>query len=96
MLKNLLPIGSIVTLKGNDKKVMITGIKQILSDDPKTIYDYIAVLYPEGFLGAEANVLFNGPDITEVVHKGYDSPEREQFIELISAEFEKLAGSNGD
>jgi len=92
MLENLLPIGSVVTLKGNDKKVMITGIKQILSGDAKTIYDYVGVLYPEGFLGQEANILFNHSDITELVYKGYESPEWEQFIDLVGEALKKLEG----
>ena len=90
MLKNLLPIGSVVTLKGSPKKVMVIGIKQIFPSEPQTIYDYIGVLYPEGFLGKEANVLFNHAEITEVVFTGYENPEREQFIDFINDAYKKL------
>jgi len=90
MLENLLPIGSVATLKGNEKKVMVIGIKQVLPGTPKVVYDYIGVLYPEGFLGKEANILFNHSDITDVIYKGYDSPEREQFINFINEAHKRL------
>lgn len=33
MFKELLPIGSVVLLKGGIKKIMITGIKPVSKDD---------------------------------------------------------------
>ncbi|MBQ9504844.1 MAG: DUF4176 domain-containing protein, partial [Lachnospiraceae bacterium] len=47
MYENLLPIGSVVLLKGGKAKLMITG--RILSDENlKEIYDYVGVVYPLG------------------------------------------------
>nr|MCR4909192.1 DUF4176 domain-containing protein [Lachnospiraceae bacterium] len=47
MYKDLLPIGSVVLLKGGQRKLMITG--RILSDEKLTeIYDYVGVIYPLG------------------------------------------------
>ena len=50
MFKELLPIGSVVLLKGGIKKIMVTGIKPVSKDDDGTEqeYDYIGVIYPEG------------------------------------------------
>lgn len=47
MYKNLLPIGSVVLLKGGEKRIMITSriITRAGSDD---IFDYAACYYPEG------------------------------------------------
>ena len=56
MINELLPIGSIVLLKGGIRKLMITGIKTVVKEEPDTIYDYIGVLYPEGFIGDEGTV----------------------------------------
>lgn len=49
MFKELLPIGSVVLLKGGIKKIMVTGIKPVSKDDDGTEqeYDYIGVIYPE-------------------------------------------------
>lgn len=89
MLENLLPIGSVVLLKGGVKKLMITGIKPVKSDDPDTIYDYIGVVYPEGFLGNEYNFLFNHSDINDVIYLGYNNPEREEFLTLVQEAMEE-------
>ena len=46
MAKQLLPNGSVVTLKGATKKLMTIGIEVEMEGDEKT-YDYIAIPYPE-------------------------------------------------
>lgn len=89
MLKELLPIGSVVLLKEGTKKLMIIGIKPVSEDNPDKIFDYIGVVYPEGYLSNEYIFLFNHNDINDVVFKGYNNPEREDFIEFLDNEFEK-------
>lgn len=89
MLKDLLPIGSVVLLKDGIKKLMITGIKPVSEDNPDRIFDYIGVVYPEGFLSNEYNFLFDHKDINDVVFKGYNNPEREEFIALLENELKK-------
>lgn len=86
MFEKLLPIGSVVLLRGGAKKLMIVGIKQIKTDAEdvdKKEYDYIGVMYPEGFLGNETNFLFNHEDINDVVFTGYNNPERAEFIAFL-------------
>ena len=87
MFKELLPIGTIVTLKGGVRKLMVTGMKISLKDDPDRIFDYIGVLYPEGFLGDEGNILFNHEDINDIIYNGYNNPEREDFINYLEQSY---------
>lgn len=77
-MKDLLPIGTVVALKEGTKSLMIIGVMQ--TDDTDRVYDYIAVLYPEGFLNTEMFFLFNHEDIDDIIFKGYDNPERKAFI----------------
>lgn len=93
MLEKLLPIGSVVLLKEGTKKLMIIGIKPVTAEKPDEIYDYIGVLYPEGFLSNEYNFLFNHDDINDVVFTGYNNPEREDFIKAMAEAYEKEAQS---
>ncbi len=79
MLDDLLPIGSVVGIKKADKKLMIFGIKQKNAETDKE-YDYVGVLYPEGNLGPEYQFLFDSDDISEVFFTGYESEERDYFI----------------
>lgn len=87
MFKELLPIGSVVILKGNIKKLMITGIKIAKEDEPNTYYDYMGVFFPEGYVGNNSNFLFNHNDINDIVFWGYDNPERQSFIAFMEKAF---------
>ena len=96
MLNKLLPIGSVVFLKGGTKKLMIIGIKQIKTDDENKEFDYIGVMYPEGFLGNETNFLFNHDDINDVVFTGYNNPERADFILFLEEAYKSLVNAGAD
>jgi len=84
MIKDLLPIGSVVMLKNAKKPLMIFGIKQLAEEKPDEEYDYIGVLYPEGNMGTQFQYLFNHADIEEVYFTGYETDERKQFLEELS------------
>ena len=68
--QELLALGSIVVLNGGYKKLMIIGRMQKL-------WDYLGVLYPEGYLGDNYKFLFNNEDISEVIFEGYSDLEDE-------------------
>ena len=74
--KNLLPIGSVVTVKDANKKMMIIGILQKNKD---VCYDYMAVLYPEGYLTQKQIYLFNHDDIEEVHFLGFMGVDYQVF-----------------
>ena len=80
--KELLPIGSVVLLKGAKKKLMIIGSKA-LAEDTGQKRDYVAVLYPEGYLSRDVFFTFNHEEIDEVFFEGYDTPERQRFISKV-------------
>lgn len=83
MFDKLLPIGSVVLLKSGIRKLMIIGIKPIREEEPDKVYDYIGVLYPEGYLGGKSCYLFCHDDINDVIFRGYENPEREAFIHYL-------------
>lgn len=49
-IKSLLPIGTVVLLKGAKKKLMIIGVKQTNAETDEE-FDYLGVIYPEGNIG---------------------------------------------
>ena len=87
MIKDLLPIGSVVRLKLEEKKIMIIGILQRLSNSDE-VYDYVGIPYPEGFLGEDFQFVFNHSDIEEVFFSGYESEERDYFINNLMKEYD--------
>ena len=82
MIKDLLPVGSVVKLRGEEKRVLIFGILQKPVNSDQT-YDYVGVPYPEGYLGDEYQYVFNNSDIAEVVFTGFESEERDYFLNML-------------
>lgn len=78
-MNKYLPIGSVVLLKNATKRLMIVsiGLQDLGSG---VIYDYGAVLYPEGYVGPDAILMFNNSDVAKVYFPGYDDDERRQFL----------------
>ncbi len=82
-MREYLPIGSVVLLKNARKKLVIIGIKQIVQGEEEKKFDYMGLLYPEGYLTQELTYMFNHEDITDVIFRGYHNPEREQYLENV-------------
>lgn len=91
-MEELLPIGTVVLLKEKTIKLMITGVKQRNGDDPDRIYDYIGVIFPIGFLGDESQFLFNSDQINDVIYKGYQDEEYEEFCQFVNRFMEREGG----
>ena len=94
-----LPIGTVVLLKGGNKRVMILSylIFSNGNDKKKVMYDYGGCTFPEGVMDSKTAVGFNHADIEEIVHMGLEDDK--EFKELndaltkfgddMRAEFEK-------
>ena len=80
MTNEILPIGSVVLLKQGIKKLMIIAIKTAPAEEPERVFDYMGVVYPEGYLGKKSLFLFNHEDINDIIYRGYENPEREEFM----------------
>lgn len=81
--EELLPVGSVVLLEGGNRKVIIMGVLAFDGEKPDKMYDYLGVPYPGGYMGEGTSVLFMHRQITEVVFRGYEDEERQNFLELI-------------
>ena len=94
MWKGVLPIGSVVLLKGGDRKVMICGVcvtkedddsrvfdySGVLEDDDSRVFDYSGVLYPDGLEDPDKLYLFNRDSIEQVFYVGYMDENSEEFL----------------
>lgn len=78
MLENYLPIGSIVLLKGANKRLMITGFCMTDNNSGKK-YDYCGCLYPEGIVDANKIALFDHSQIDKVYFIGMQDIEEYAF-----------------
>ena len=83
MIPDLLPIGSIVLLKGEVKKSMITGFCAM--DEDNEIYDYCGCDYPDGMKNKEGLFIFNHDQIEKVyfIGKKEKDNKEESIIDAI-------------
>lgn len=90
MENRFLPIGSVCTLKGKNKKVMITGYYGVEFNGNLKFDDYQGCAYPEGMLLPEFTCNFNHSDIVQVDFIGYKNDEQKRFNNLL----DRLTGNN--
>ena len=83
-MKEYLPLGSVITLKNGSKRLMIVGRlqNQIGSND---IYDYAAVLWPEGLVDSKHFYLFNHEDLDKLYYIGLQDMEEFQFRSVLES-----------
>lgn len=93
-ITGLLPIGSVVLLKETTKKIMISGICQSTKESPDVIYDYVGVPFPEGYINADNNFIFNMEDIDKIYFLGYQDAELVNLYERIEGELVRLKHNN--
>lgn len=78
MYENLLPLGSVVLVKGGNKRVMITGRIQARSGDER-VYDYSACYYPEGIVNPREMFFFDHDGIDRLYFIGFQDEEELRF-----------------
>lgn len=94
MYKDLLPIGSVVLLKGGEKRIMICGRIQAKSGENK-IYDYSACYYPQGIVDPTSMFFFNGDAIDRVFFIGFQDAEELAFRSEVLDELGELEIKDG-
>ena len=75
-VNSLLPIGTVVLANAGEKKIMIIGLLPI---ENNVRYDYIAVLYPEGYIDDKHFYMLNQSDIKEICIEAEDNEETKRF-----------------
>ena len=84
MEQKYLPIGSVCTLKGKNKKIMITGYYSVEFNGNLKINDYMGCAYLEGMLLPELSCTFNHTDIEKVDFIGFKNEEQKTFEGLLN------------
>lgn len=92
-IEGLLPVGSVVLLQQGKHRVMIIGYCQKLLSQPDQVYDYVGCLFPEGYINAEQNYLFNREQIDKVYHVGYQTDGQFAFVQKMEDAIVRLRHS---
>ncbi|MCR5556406.1 MAG: DUF4176 domain-containing protein [Butyrivibrio sp.] len=75
----VLPIGTVVLLKGATKRLMILGYQRALVKEPDRIYDYCGCVYPDGYLNPEQVAAFDHEQIERIYALGLQNDEEKVF-----------------
>ena len=92
MFNGLLPNGSVVLLKNSTRKVMIVGVCQRGVDHPDKVWDYVGVIFPEGFLSADQMFMFDHEQIEQIFALGYQDEEQMEFKKHADAALQDIRG----
>ena len=87
-MPELLPLGSVVTLREGNKKIMIVGRLQKHKETQK-IFDYAAVLWPEGMIDSQQFYLFDQEDIQYLYFVGLQDVEEFNFRYELENQYKK-------
>lgn len=86
-IEQLLPIGSVVHLKDTSKDLMVVGVCQRDALQPDLEYDYLGVLFPQGFVGTGSQFFFNADAIEAVVFTGCQNDSWKRFLGELSEHY---------
>jgi len=70
----VVPIGSVLGVRGFDKRIMVTGVRQVEVGTDKT-WDYCGCFYPEGIINSRELVLFDQKHIESLYFLGFRDGE---------------------
>ncbi len=95
MFERTLPIGSVVSLYGAEKRLMVLGYVKYLKGDETKVYDYCGCTYPEGFLDADTTAVFDHDDIEHIYALGFQNEVQQEFRERLIQILEERDAENG-
>ena len=94
MIDKYLPIGTVCTLKGNNKKVMVIGFFSVEYNGNIKMYDYQGCAYPEGILLKNRLISFNHDDIERIDYLGFKDILHDNFNKILIAQNGKIDQEN--
>ncbi len=89
MNNSFMPLGTICSVSGNNKKVMIIGYLYNDFKNGLKTYDYLGIPFPEGFMLPNRLITFNKSDISNIEFMGYQDEEYKNFNNLLNASLNK-------
>lgn len=79
----VLPIGTVVLLKGAEKRLMIVGYQRMNATDPDKVFDYCGCLFPEGFMTPSEAAVFDHSQIDRIIFMGLQNMPQIDFAEKL-------------
>ena len=79
----VLPIGTVVLLKGAEKRLMIVGYQRMNAVDASKVFDYCGCIFPEGFMTPDEATVFDHSQIDRIIFMGFQNLPQIEFSERL-------------
>ncbi|MBQ8132334.1 MAG: DUF4176 domain-containing protein [Bacilli bacterium] len=89
----MLPLGSVLRLKGAKQNVVVIGYAVVEEGDVK-VWDYLGCPYPTGVISSDQNLLFNIEEIDRVIFFGYSAEEDKKYRSALVQNLKKIKENN--
>lgn len=94
MEDKFLPIGTVVMLKGGQKRVMIIGFCAMTKEKEGKIFDYSGCVYPEGLMSSNQTCMFDHEQIEKIYYKGLVDEEEVEFKNKLNLLISQIGTTN--
>ena len=94
MEDRFLPIGSVVMLKGGQKRVMIIGFCAMTKEQEGKVFDYSGCIFPEGLMSSNQTCMFDHSQIEKIYYKGLVDEEETEFKKKLNQLINQLGSVN--
>ena len=95
MYEDLMPCGSVVKLKGDERFVMICG-RIVIAEGNDHIYDYTGCHYPEGVSGKDHMLFFDRDTIERTLFIGFQDKQELEYHSFILNKLGELKVVDGE
>lgn len=90
MIDKYLPVGTVVLLKEQNKRFMITGFGVKSEEYNNKVFDYSGCLYPEGVLTLKETIVFDHEQIGKIYFMGFIDEEEKAFKVQLNEAINKM------
>ena len=94
--EKFLPIGTVVILKGANKRIMITGFASMSPETGDKVFDYSGCVFPEGFMNYNEVCVFDHEQIDKVFFEGYNDEESVQFHKVLVEQLKNMPAAKNN
>lgn len=91
-----LPIGTVVSLKGKNEKLIIFGWMQMTPNNENKLYDYISFKYPIGPVTKDDIQVFDEENIDKIYFYGYEDKEGIEYRNKVIEYRNKVKNKNDE
>ena len=90
IIKNILPIGTVVKLENLDVNIIISGYGSVSDAHPNYTWDYSGFMFPIGYIGEDSVISFDAEQVEKIISYGYQDEEQLLYVKELTEALEGI------